>query len=490
MRGGLVTLCSNTAGKGGPRSFLIIGGGFSGAATAAHLALRATGPTRITLIESGERVARGVAYGIRNEHWLLNVPAGRLSIDPARPGDLHQWALETGRVSAPDAFLPRAWFGEYAEARLEQAVASRGGLVELVRVRDRVEGLTIDSAGLRVKTGDGRSITGEHAVLALGNGPIRVPRAFVGLGDDERVLRSPWDEAGLAALASTARRILLVGTGLTMFDTAIGLERLGFRGDLVTVSRRGLLARPHGPKDDAAHARWASGLRGLDLRRLVRAVRQRAEQGDWRGVVDSLRPHTAALWAGLSERDRARFLSRAAVYWDVHRHRAPSQVHAEVAALLATGRMRLVTGAVDSAHRAGERIAVRLRPRHAGETTVYADGVVLCTGPDPDPRRWGSALVDGLLADGLAVTDPLGLGLRSDAAGRLIGADGAPSDRLSTIGPLRRGDLWESTAVPEISAQAAALGAALLGSDAGINRTGPAPMSPAPAGAGRHSSGR
>ncbi len=479
----------DAAGRGGQRSFVVIGGGFSGAAAATHLALRATGPARITLIEPAERVARGAAYGIRNEQWLLNVPAGRLSIDPARPGDLHQWALETGRVSAPDAFLPRAWFGEYAEARLEQAVASRDGLVELVRVRDRAERLTVDTDGVRVKTGDGRSIAGEHAVLALGNGPIRVPRAFAGLGEDERVLRSPWDEAGLARLASDARRILLVGTGLTMFDTAIGLERLGFRGELVTVSRRGLLARSHGPKNEAAHAEWAAGLRGLGLRRLIRELRSRAEGGDWRGVVDSLRPHTSALWAGLSARDRARFLSRAAVYWDVHRHRAPPQVHAEVASMLAVGRMRMVTGAVDSAHRAGDRIAVRLRPRHAGEMTVYADGVVLCTGPDPDPLRWGSALVDALFADGLVAPDPLGLGLRSDADGRLIGADGEASDRLSTIGPLRRGDLWESTAVPEISPQAAALAARLLGSDAGVSRTDPAPASPAPAGAGHHSSG-
>ena len=69
---------------GGAHSFLVIGGGFSGAAAATHLALRAAQPTRITLVEPSEHLGRGLAYGSGGEQWLLNVPAGRLSIDPAR----------------------------------------------------------------------------------------------------------------------------------------------------------------------------------------------------------------------------------------------------------------------------------------------------------------------------------------------------------------------------------------------------------------------
>src|SRR5690606_2905295 len=125
------------------------------------------------------------------------------------------------------------------------------------------------------------------------------------------------------------------------------------------------------------------------------------------------------LWQDLDERDRARFLGRLAVYWDVHRHRAPPAVHAEVDSLLSMGRLRIMAGGLESARIVEDRIAVRLRPRNAGETTVYADGVVLCTGAEPDPRRWGSGLVDGLLSAGLADADALGLGLRTDAHGYL-----------------------------------------------------------------------
>jgi uncharacterized NAD(P)/FAD-binding protein YdhS len=48
-----------------------------------------------------------------------------------------------------------------------------------------------------------------------------------------------------------------------------------------------------------------------------------------------------------------------------------------------------------------------------------------------------------------------------DPAGRLVAADGAVHRWLWVIGPLRRGGLWETTAVPEIRAQARRLAADL-----------------------------
>jgi uncharacterized NAD(P)/FAD-binding protein YdhS len=469
---------------GGAHSFLVIGGGFSGAAAATHLALRAAQPTRITLVEPSEHLGRGLAYGSGGEQWLLNVPAGRLSIDPARPGDFHAWALESALSSSPDAFLPRSWFGRYTAERLDQAVRSNRH-VELTRVRDHATGLVVHDHGVRLATSHRATIEADQAVLALGNGPTRVPAALGDLTGDERLLHSPWNLAALERLASESQRILLVGTGLTMFDAAVALRGLGFSGDLVAISRRGQMARSHGPKNESAHADWANGLHGLRLTELLDRVRARSEAGDWRGVIDSIRPHTQRIWGGLSERDRAQFLARLAVHWDVHRHRAPPQVHAEVEAMRASGQLRVLRGHISAAGSLADSLRIRLLGADSGETTLFTDGVVLCTGPDPDPRRWGSLLVDSLLAAGVATPDAFGLGLRTDAHGRLLNRDGLASDHLATLGPLRRGDLWESTAVPEISAQAAALVGHLLGGPLDHVRTAtrttppPAPHDPA-----------
>jgi uncharacterized NAD(P)/FAD-binding protein YdhS len=66
-------------------------------------------------------------------------------------------------------------------------------------------------------------------------------------------------------------------------------------------------------------------------------------------------------------------------------------------------------------------------------------------------------LLDGLFAGGDARPGPLGLGLAVDDDGRLLDRAGEPSDTLWALGPLRRGALLETTAIPEIREQAAAL---------------------------------
>jgi uncharacterized NAD(P)/FAD-binding protein YdhS len=65
-------------------------------------------------------------------------------------------------------------------------------------------------------------------------------------------------------------------------------------------------------------------------------------------------------------------------------------------------------------------------------------------------------MLGSLLRGGLASPDELGLGLRTDGDGHLVGADGSVDARLLLVGALRRGDLWETTAVPELRGQAAA----------------------------------
>jgi len=45
------------------------------------------------------------------------------------------------------------------------------------------------------------------------------------------------------------------------------------------------------------------------------------------------------------------------------------------------------------------------------------------------------------------------MGLDVSRKGALIARDGAISESLLTVGPARKGDLWESTAVPEIREQ-------------------------------------
>src|SRR6266699_1552292 len=84
-----------------------------------------------------------------------------------------------------------------------------------------------------------------------------------------------------------------------------------------------------------------------------------------------------------------------------------------------------------------------------------------CTGPDCDLRRTSDPLIKHLRARGYIRLDPLGLGLDIADDGALITAGGEKSRPLYAVGPLRKGSLWETTAVPELRTQAASLARAL-----------------------------
>jgi uncharacterized NAD(P)/FAD-binding protein YdhS len=52
---------------------------------------------------------------------------------------------------------------------------------------------------------------------------------------------------------------------------------------------------------------------------------------------------------------------------------------------------------------------------------------------------------------------PHGIGLDTDPAGALVDAGGRADPRLSTLGSVRIGRLWESVAIPELRVRAALL---------------------------------
>ena len=66
-------------------------------------------------------------------------------------------------------------------------------------------------------------------------------------------------------------------------------------------------------------------------------------------------------------------------------------------------------------------------------------------------------------SQGLAVPDPLGLGIRTAAFGALLDAQGRPASGLYYVGPMLRPEHWESTAVPELREHAARLAQHLAG---------------------------
>jgi uncharacterized NAD(P)/FAD-binding protein YdhS len=425
----------------------IVGAGFSGTLQAINL-LRHDGP-HATLIERGPAAGRGLAYGAAHPSHLLNVRAGNMSAFPDEPDHFVRWLAARGVAEPAAAFVPRVIYGEYLRELLDEARARAGDRLRLV-TGDAVD--LVQDAGVTVRLADGGGVTADAAVLAIGNLPPHTPPGIdpASLSAD-RYKGDPW-AADVADDLSDGDTVLVIGTGLTMVDVVLMLDARGFRGQVVSLSRRGLLPRRH----DAPSPPWRRRPErpAMAAAALLADVRARSEEIGWRNAVDELRPFTQGMWANASEPERARFLRHLRPWWDVHRHRLAPSVADRLGAISAAGRLRVLAGNTLACREDADGVTVRYRPRGSDDTRdLQVRRIVNCTGPQGDLLRTREPLLHALATRGVLRPDAEHLGIDVDPAGQVIGADGCVNENLYALGPMTRGAFWEIVAVPDIRRQ-------------------------------------
>jgi uncharacterized NAD(P)/FAD-binding protein YdhS len=119
-----------------------------------------------------------------------------------------------------------------------------------------------------------------------------------------------------------------------------------------------------------------------------------------------------------------------------------------------SGRLRISSGSIEAIQQGGSRVEVAIQRSSGNVEKMLVDRVVNCTGPALDLAATGEPLLESLFDSGLGRPGPLHLGLDHDNRGALFDSSGTASQLLFTIGPMRKGRLWETTAIPEIRTQA------------------------------------
>lgn len=461
-----------------PREIVIVGAGFSGAATAIHL-LRRHGyrSLHITLINRHPDLGRGVAYGTHSPSHFLNVPAARMSLFPDDDEDFLRYAKKSDPGISGADFVPRSLYGHYLQARLQEAIVA-APLAKLQGRTGEVVDLQVMAAGRRalLELADGGRVEAQRVVLTTGNySPADPPVAEQAFFDGPAYVRDPWAPGAFDTLRPE-QPVLLIGTGLSMVDVALELKRRGFAGQLFALSRRGLLPQAHRHHTGMPLAPRAVGdmLHGgpANIGHYLRVVRKciaELPDTDWRDVVGALRPITAELWQALDMGERRRFLRHLQPYWDTHRHRMAPSASQQLEALLATRQLVMAAGRLLRFQDQGNVVLVTWRRRGASANSTLEVGTVInCTGPQTQLTRISDRLVKSLLARGLMQPDPLGLGIETDATDALVDKDGRSSQVLYYTGPLLRARYWECTAVPELRVAAARLADQLVTSLAAV----------------------
>ena len=447
------------------RTIVIVGAGFSGAAVAINLLrLSYWKQVRIVLVDRGPRMARGTAYAETAHPYLLNVPAGRMSLNSSDPLEFLKFAQRTLPEATEDDFLPRRLYGEYLESVLLDAETSAPPHVQLHKVRGEVSAIarTGGTSPYRIELDDGTSFIADDVVLALGNPPPANLPGTQSLLGSPRYISDPWSSPPELRPGET---VLVIGTGLTMADTVIaGSETANDEATFHAISRHGMVppsqtAFRHaaGCEDGDSTLLRAASQSARHLLHSVRALTDDVQRrgGDWREAITRVRTLAPALWQRLPTRERQRFLRHARPYWDVHRHRLPQQTLSKLDQLQRDKKLHVHAGRLVNFELAAEKVRVSWRARGSHETeTMLVDRVVNCTGADYNPTRSRDPLMRSLLSQGMAAPDVLGLGLRTGPHGAVIDSRNYAASNLYYIGPMLRADHWECTAAQELRVHA------------------------------------
>ena len=454
----------------------IIGGGLSGSLAAVNLLRIGRCDDEITLIETRARVGFGQAYSTTDPQHLLNVLPESMSPFPhQRRAFLEFLAANPGLIppgSEPlgQRYLPRRVYARFIEATIEAelnrpAPGPKLHLLQGYAVKLSVEGAEHARSNV-IQLADGRIVSADKVVLAMGNLPPRRPAAGdPGFYASDRYIGNPWKPGALSGIPS-GETVLLLGTGLTMVDCVQSLQRNRHAGAIVAVSRHGFVPRAHG-----GSAAWPIALDPevtQSVTRLLRFVRHqvgiaKAQGIEWQAVINGLRSHIQTLWRGFPEAEQRRFLRHVRAWWDVHRHRIPRSAAATVEQLQIEGQLKVIAGHLRDLVPRARDAEVTVAPRGGGTRIRLAIGrLINCSGPNYDFTTADQPVLTSLIDEGRLTLDRHRLGIAVDDRYAALSRAGHAAQDLFAMGPMLRGHFWEINAAAEISVQAEQLARTLL----------------------------
>jgi len=453
-----------TPNTGDPIRIAIIGGGFCGILTAIHLLQDQEQHLHIHIFNIGKPIACGVAYHPHTPGLLLNVPNGNMSAFPDKPRHFLQWLMAKDSVPETEAeklaagFSPRSVYGAYLGQLWRDELDKQGYNKRIWVYNDQVTNIIEDGRRVLVCTGRYPQVIADIAILATGNDQPAFPAGFhPALKTDPRYFGDPWN-AGAVENPDAAGDVLVVGNGLTMVDTVLGLTANNCDSVIHSVSPHGYRLKPW--KD--AREPYCAETDILDntshLGELVSIINKHRKLADKYGqsiypVIDSLRPKIQSLWLSFSMEEKQRFLKMLSAFWDRVRHRLPTAMHQLIEEMRTDRKVVTHKGRVSSAVPADGGIEVVIAGDD-GDTSLCVQRIINCTGPETNILRSGNELLQTLAKNGVICPGPFNLGINTDPDGCVIDAEGRRKPNLFVAGGNLKGILWESTAVPELRHQA------------------------------------
>jgi uncharacterized NAD(P)/FAD-binding protein YdhS len=454
----------------------IVGGGFSGIITAIQLIQKAEIPLSVSIVNERETLCKGIAFNAYSDKHLLNVIAGKMSAFPDKPGNFIDWVLRQpgynvmDRTLLANSFLPRRLYGQYlSELWAEYTELAMQKNIQITILDATVLDLELQDDFVSLWLDNDQHVSFNEVVIATGNHLPRNPAiADMNFYQSSNYFGDPWKQDAVRNV-DEHYPVLIIGNGLTMVDTVLGLLESGYKHDIYSISPNGFNILPHrhnGLTYTKLTEELHDSMRLTELVALVhkhvKAVREFGVTAE--PVIDSLRPHTQKFWQSFTDEEKLLFMKRFRHLWGVARHRIPLHTHDKLQQLRIEGRLHIVSGKLLNMTDREDAVLVEYNDKKHHQRKVLSVGrVINCTGPETDLMLMSNNFLKNCLLKNIISQDPLKLGIRADTQTYQVkNKEGFCAANVYTIGSNLKGELWESTAVNELRLQADKLAATIL----------------------------
>jgi uncharacterized NAD(P)/FAD-binding protein YdhS len=453
----------------------IIGGGFAGTITAVQMIYKLKNAARILLISDAGSLNKGFAYNTYSKKHLLNVITAKMSAFADKPDHFLDWIMKREEFSDKDrtlianAFLPRQLYGEYLTSLwIEAMETAKSKNISVEFIDSKVVSLEVTPFKVKLTLANKTQIEVDNCVIATGNNIPGNPKITnASFFPNKNYFQNPWLIESVLNTNST-RPILIIGNGLTMVDTVLGLIENGFKGEIYSLSPNGFNILPH-RHNGLKYTRFTEELtENISLLELVKLIHKHIKSVREYGVsaepvIDSIRPHTQRIWRNLTDKEKQMFMLRLRHLWGVARHRIPLHTHDKIQQLRIDGKLHILSGRIINFSESGDTIFVDYFDKKVNcLKTIETSRIINCTGPETDLMKLENSFLKNCHEQGTIIQDKLRLGIRTNIETfEVINSKGDLQHNLYTLGSNLKGELWESTAVNELRDQAERLASRL-----------------------------
>jgi uncharacterized NAD(P)/FAD-binding protein YdhS len=416
----------------------IVGNGLSAYLVLRHLVVLAP-EIKIALFNSNQYNAiEGHAY-LKNEkaHFFLNTPSSKIALSDENAYDFCDF-LNLNPEERDWHFALRTEYGQYAKSKLAHYDSYTSHFSTANEIKRSEE-------GFEVFTNEGK-VSCNKILLATGND---FHNTWQG------IIKSVW-EFDYSILKPTDK-VIVVGTGLTMFDIAGAISDNCRQVTITAISKSGLMPAVQPFKASTPIPFQWDRVTPITLLEVFSQFRKNLElaKGEWWRAIDGMRPVTIELWNNFSVFEKKQFINHLTSKWNRARHRAPQQVFEKVNNLIQNDTLVIKQGKVVQASSNFVKLA--------DGSILNADYVFYAGGAITNPFSSSQPFWQNLKEEDWLDSHPSGMGVNATPKFQLIGKNGNPVSGAYTIGNNMRGTMLECTAIPELKVHAKKVAAELLG---------------------------